>query len=104
MRTKTKQIDLRPIATIAKKHTRKSYQVGLFGFSEGYQIIRLCFAEKVHLRFNPETQGSSYHAKPRPESIAKGEQIIAAIAEELREAGHKVLNADNLTLTVYDKQ
>lgn len=104
MKTKTKQVDLRPIAAIAKKHARKSYQVGLFGFSEGYQIIRLCFPDKVHLRFNPETQGSSYHAKPRPASIAKGERIITAIAEELRAAGHEVLNDDNLTLTVYDKQ
>ena len=104
MRTKTKQFDLRPIARIAKKHARKSDQVGLFGFSEGYQIIRTCFAEKVHLRFNPETHGSSYHAKPRPESIAKGERIIAAIAQELREAGFEVLNLDNLSIAINDNQ
>ena len=104
MRTKTKKFDLRPIALIAKKHARKSNQVGLFGFSEGYQIIRTCFADKVHLRFNPDTYGSSYHAKPRPDSIAKGEKIITAIAQELREAGFEVLNRDSLSITINDKQ
>jgi hypothetical protein len=100
MKTKTKQLDLRPIAAVAKKHAKKSIQVGHFSKSEGYEIVRLCFADKVKVQFNPATQGSSFNAEMQPESVTQGQKVIAAIAHELRQSGYKVHETDALTIIV----
>ena len=68
--------------------------------SEGYEIVRLCWPDKIKIRFNPEAYGSSFNADPRPESVAQGKAAIVAIAEELRQSGYEVQEIDHLVITV----
>ena len=92
------QINLRPIACIARKYARKSFQVGNFGMSEGYEIIRLCFADQVTIHFYPAMKGSSFHSIPCSESVASGTITIKKIAKDLVEAGYKVEFTTSLEL------
>ena len=103
MRTKN-QFNVRPIAMIAKKYAKKSFQVGTFGASEGYEIVRLCFDDQVKVEFNPATLGSQFNATKSEESITYGVNAIKKIAQDLSDAGYKVEFVTNLELKVQDKQ
>ena len=103
MRTKN-QFNVRPIAMIAKKYAKKSFQVGNFGMSEGYEIVRLCVADQVNIHFYPATNGASFNATQCSKSVALGTNAIKKIAEDLLDAGYKVEFVTNLELKVQDKQ
>lgn len=99
MKNKT-EINLRPIASIARKYARKSFRIGNFGASEGYEIIRLCFADQVTIQFHPATRGSSFNSPHCSESVASGTSAIIKIAKDLVDAGHKVEFITSLELRV----
>ena len=94
------QMNLRPIASIAKKYARKSFQVGNFGMSEGYEIVRLCFADQVNIHFYPATNGASFNATQCSKSVASGTNAIKKIAEDLVDAGWEVEFTTSLELRV----
>lgn len=88
--TTHKQINLRPLANIARKHATKSFTVGTFGMSEGYELARGCADGVVFLYFHCATQGSSFNAPATDQSIAKREAFMTAVTADLVAAGYEV--------------
>jgi hypothetical protein len=83
-------MNLRPIANIAKRYAKKSYSVGIFNMSEGYEIRRTCHNKTVLLCYNPSHNGSSFSATVREESVAQGKETLASITADLTAKGYTV--------------
>lgn len=89
-KTKKTTMDIKPISAIARRHTRRSYQVGHFASSEGYEIVRTCHDDMVVVRYHPATQGSAFGAPAVPASLVNGRYVIGTIAHELRALGYDI--------------
>jgi len=93
----TKAIDLRPISRIARRHAQASSQIGTFHMSEGYELIRTCFSDKIHIAYNVAHHGSSFNAPVREDSVVAGKVALEAIMADLIAEGYIVSwNSDAL--------
>jgi hypothetical protein len=92
-----KGIDLRPFSAIARRHAQASSQIGTFHMSEGYELIRTCYSDKIHIAYNVAHQGSSFGAPVREESVVAGKVALEAIMADLIAEGYIVSwNSDAL--------
>lgn len=90
-----KAIDLRPFSAVARRHSKASYQVGTFSMSEGYELVRTCWDDKIAVYYHVAHHGSSFSAPAREDSIVKGKEVLSAIEADLIAQGYIVTwNAD----------
>ncbi len=90
-RTRTpKAIDLRPFSAVARRHAKASHSVGTFGMSEGYELVRVCYDDRIAIVYHVAHHGSSFGAPVREDSIVRGKAVLAAIETDLVAQGYLV--------------
>lgn len=82
------QMDLRPIANIAKRYARKAIPMSTLNMSEGYEIARTCEADTVHLHYHPAYK--AFTCEQNSDSVARGTTALASMAADLAAAGYTV--------------
>lgn len=89
-----KPLDLRPISQIVRRYARAATPMGTFRMSEGYELIRTCFADTVTLQYHPECHGSSMWAEVTEAGAQRAEAFLVTARRELTAAGYTVEAGD----------
>ncbi len=98
-------IKLQDISTAIRKTKNahkvlKSFAVGSFNMSEGYELECNYSKTQALLSWNALRQSGTAFAADRPESIAKGEAFIADASTALINAGFTVTVINNTSIKV----
>lgn len=101
----TNTITLRDISNAIRKAKNthkvlKSFSVGTFNMSEGYELEINYWKTEAILQWNSARQSGTAFSANRPESIAKGKAFIDAATTALKNAGFTVTTINNTSIKV----